>query len=197
MSTAGKVLCVLVALALLGAIYVDSMVSQLDRNWGKAIDAQVQKSDDLTKQVGETRLLLTQTSNSLASARAETNRELAALRSQIDLVQSQIANTRESLTRVQYQVEGQAATIETTKAAVARRDQEKAETEKSLAEAVDLVKKLDGENDALLAQLGQLRDQFLAVTRSNREMVERAGGRTTPPSAPTPAAAASFIRTAR
>jgi chromosome segregation ATPase len=189
MSTAGKVLIVITALVTLGWIYLFSMVSQLNRNWGKAIANQIQQAEAATTKLAETQLGFVETRAVFERSRAETTDQIRLLRQEIESLAVQVAEADETLDRVKLELENEKQTIVTAQAAADRRAQELAQTTAALEKARADLNALAQENDKRLAELSQLQERFVALTNENREILQRAAE--TPPASPPVGASAS------
>jgi ribosomal protein L29 len=173
MSTAGKVLTVLSALLLVVWAIMISAVAQINENGAKAVAAR-------TKSVEDLQTSLAKSESNAAELRVKTNaeqiqqeNELREVRSKQIMVERQLETAKESLTRVQFQLENYTKTAATSKADLEARQQEKTDLEKALADNQALVKRLQGENDELLAQLEKLRNDFQENLKKNTEAVQK------------------------
>jgi chromosome segregation ATPase len=173
MSTAGKVLTVLSALLLVVWTIMISAVAQINENGAKAVAARKKAVEDIETGIAKTE-------GNAADLRVKTNaeqiqkeNELREVRLKQAMVERQLETARESLTRVQFQLENYTKAAASSKADLEARQQEKTDLEKTLADNEALVKKLQGENDDLLGQLEKLRNDFQANLRKNTEAVQK------------------------
>jgi septal ring factor EnvC (AmiA/AmiB activator) len=173
MSTAGKVLVVMVTLALLVWLGLLSMVAQRNANWGQKIKAQEEEIAKLQKEQVETREQLAKIKNDIARAQEAHDQTVAVLRSEKADREKNLSDTTEELERMKNRVKGQLITLETTDSHLKHRGESKTQTIADLEAAKAEVEKLKGENSTLMAQLAQLRSEFLAMMDENRKLVDR------------------------
>lgn len=173
MSTAGKVLVVLVLLIVPVWILLASAVAQLNAEWGQELEKQrtevarleqaVTKNQRdiqaLTDQISleqdtlaEHRTLLTAQLADVERTKAETVAIQAAIKVQLDVLNSAIKNAE--VARQQRSAEKQSET------------EGKAKAEKEVAD-------LKGQNAELMDHLTQLRNDFKSILESNKTLVDR------------------------
>jgi chromosome segregation ATPase len=169
MSTAGKVLVVLVLLTSLVWIVLASGVAQLNTNGNTRLH-------DLAVQVEKLQTDFKQTQDEIASLRDQTSsiqedvdREVTVLRAHQSDVEKARSQIQEMLARVQYQLATVKETIEKAKTALNDRIAEQASEQQALAQAKSEVEDLKGKNGELLSQLSTLRKNFESVYHSNVE----------------------------
>src|SRR5206468_1411311 len=104
MSTAGKVLIVLIVLSLLCWIVSFSMVAQLNRSWGEHVQQLTAQADKLEKDtqasLAEAERLKTAISNEQVGLR----QDVALVRTQISNAERTLSDTKETLQRVNNQL---------------------------------------------------------------------------------------------
>lgn len=171
MSTAGKVLIVMVLLTSLVWMVLASGVARLNSN-GNA------RLHELTEQIAKLQTDFTQTQDEIASLRDQTStiqedvdREVTVLRanqSDVEKARSQIA---EMLTRVQYELATVKETVERAKTTLTHRIQEQESEEQALTRAKSEVEELKTKNGELLSELSTLRKNFESVYHSNVEFL--------------------------
>jgi peptidoglycan hydrolase CwlO-like protein len=169
MSTAGKVLAVLVLITTLVWIILSAGVAQLNSNGNKRLH-------DLTQEVEKLQETIKQTQDDIVSLRTQTSaveesadREFIVLRakqSDIEKARSQILDIR---ARVEYQLAILQDTIEKAKTALQNRNLEQQSEEQVLAQARSEVKDLMDQSGALMSQLGSLRKDFQTIYHTNVE----------------------------
>ena len=198
MSTFGKVLSILVALSLLGWIFLAAMVSKHHENWGErvaALNADIAKLKTelppLVAEIDENRARATLVQVSLL--KAQTN-----FRNALTMGQTTESDTKEALSRYTLQL----ATVEQeVKAAQARQEvraREKSDLDKSILKEQAGVQDLMAENKALKDELSGLQKSFLDTVAENKTYADRLS-KSAKPSTPTGAAAprtrlGSFVR---
>jgi cell division protein FtsB len=173
MSTAGKVLSVLVVLALLVWIGLLSMVAQRNANWGQKIKTQDEQIATLQKSQTDLRDQLADLKNTVAREQESHELAVAVLRAEVADFEKTLTDSIEALERVKNQVKSQTIASDVAKAHDEHRLGEKTQTQTDIDTQTAEVEKLKGENGVLMAQLEQLRNEFLSTMADNRKMVQR------------------------
>ena len=171
MSTAGKVLVVLVMLSAIICLILAGGITQLNANGNKRLD---QLAADLAK-----------TEEGLEAAQ----REIVSLRDQTTLVQEKIdgdiavlrarqtdlertrSQVADTLAHVQFDLGTVNATIEGAKTSLRNRNAEFDAEEKAMADLRREVQSLKSNNTQLMTRLQSLRDQFQGSYHQNVEML--------------------------
>jgi chromosome segregation ATPase len=171
MSTAGKVLVVLVTLTTLVWMILASGVAQLNRNGNKAVH-------DLSEQLAKAQVDLKQTHDDIVAFHDETSSiqekvdsDLTVLGIKVAGLQKSHSQIVESLTRVQYELATIQETIKGAQTALEHRTTEKQAEEKALADAKSEVQILMADSDQLENRLKSLRESFQSTYKANVEMV--------------------------
>jgi chromosome segregation ATPase len=169
MSTAGKVLVVLVLLTSVAWIVMASGVAQLNTNGNTRLH-------DLAEQIEKLQTGFKQTHDEIVSLRDQTSsiqedvdRQIAVLRARQSDVERARSQIQESLSRVQYQLATVKETIEKANTTLKDRIAEQASDQQTLAQAKSEVENLKAKNGELLSQLSTLRNSFESVYHSNVE----------------------------
>ncbi len=174
MSTAGKVLIVLILLTSVGWIVLAAGVSQLNANGNKRLN-------DLAEQVAKLQTDVKQAQDDVVAMRGDTtsiqaklDRDVTVLRSrQADLEKAR-SQIRESLSRNEYQLEIAQETITRAKTALEHRTEELAADSQTLEKSRSEVKDLMAKTHDLLTQLQTLREEFQTKYRGNVQSLGRA-----------------------
>ena len=167
MSTAGKVLTVLILVVMIPWLIMLSAVTQLNVNYEEKIAAQQKTLDKATVDVAKANndiLTLTE------QARAEqdtTDRELRVILGRIAAAERRQSSTTEDLTRLKAEVADFLAAVETAKTNLATREAEKVKGEEDLARKKDEIAKAQAKNADLRGQLAQLQDEFKRLLADN------------------------------
>ncbi len=171
MSTAGKVLVVLVTLTTLVWLILAAGVAQLNTNGNKALH-------DLSEQVAKAEVDLAQTQHDIVAFRDETasiqekvDRDLSVLRARLVDVEKSRSQILEGLNRIQYQVNTVEETIKGTQTDIEHRNVEIQAEEKALAGARSEVETLMANSSQLRDQLKTLRETFQSRYKANVDMV--------------------------
>jgi chromosome segregation ATPase len=171
MSTAGKVLVVLVMLTSIGCLTLAGGIAQLHYNAN-------QKLDQLATEVEKTRAAIESTKLDIANYRDQTtltqekiDRDVTALESQqtdLERTRTQISDT---LSRLQYDLNTVNGTIAGAKDSLQNRINEFDADTKALADLRKDVQSLRSSNSELMGRLQSLRGRFQDAHRKNLEML--------------------------
>jgi chromosome segregation ATPase len=171
MSTAGKVLVVLVMLASLVWIVLSAGVAQLNTNGNTRLH-------ELTEQVGKLQEEFKQTQDEVFSLRDQASsvqesidNEFAVLRSRQSDVEKARSQIQEVLSRVQYQLAILQETIDRAKTALQHRNLEQQAEEQALAQSRSDVKELMDGSSQLMNRLSALRKEFESTYHANIELL--------------------------
>lgn len=186
MSTPGKVLSVLIILAAIGWLVLASMVTQRHRNWGEKIqkqEAQIAQLEGVPGgEPGELDKLLTQVEQlkyAIADEQAQTSRDATVLRDRLSNVETQLAETRESLARLTLLVRDSQVQVDEAKKIAELRARERTDTQKAIADAEVELSRLREVDAQLRQEQESLTREFKATLAENRKLVQRlleAGG---------------------
>lgn len=171
MSTAGKVLSVLVALLTAAWVLLAAGVTQLNRNGASAVEK-------LQAQVAQTQTSITKAKQDIARltdaafvTRHENQNALAGLQLRQTEVEKKRSAVSEMLSRVKFQTESVVATVEAAKAGSQQRKVEFEGETKAKSEAEALVETLKKQNSESRASLASLQDKFKAALENGRSRV--------------------------
>jgi chromosome segregation ATPase len=173
MSTAGKVLVVLIVLVMPIWVFLAASVAQLNKNGGERVAALEADVARLEKEVAEMKLKSMASRDQVAITQVAMLEQLSAIRSRQAALQSQLSSTTEIASAAKNRV---ASTLDAFKRAESTRDLRKAEHQEEAqakAEAEAEVDKLKQEHAELAERLETLRTQFKSTVDSNRKQVER------------------------
>jgi chromosome segregation ATPase len=171
MSTAGKVLVVLVMLASIACLMLAGGVAQLNANANQRLKG---LSDDLAKAkegIAAARLEAMALRDETSETQERIDREVTALgarQTDLERTRTQITN---DLARLQYDLGTVNATIEGARTSIQNRAAEFEVDEKELANLRDRVRSLKETNGQLMGQLQSLRQQFHDTHRKNVEII--------------------------
>lgn len=173
MSTAGKVLIVLVLLLLPVWIILVSAVATLNMEWTQALAKQNQQIATLEADVAKNKRAIADTQDKIAQEQLASDEDQAVLLAQL----ASIERAKAEVIEIQTGVNVQLATLKQAvdKAEVARkdRDQEQKDETAGLAAARQSVDELKAANSELLNELTQLREEFNSLLQSNKTIVGR------------------------
>jgi len=173
MSTAGKVLVVLVMLVVPIWVTLVSAVAETNKTWGEQVQKLEGQVKKLQEDVKAARQDLVATKDQISRDQVAMAERIAMLRSRKVDVEKRLSETIEIATRLKLRLK---ATQDEIKQAEATRDLRAAEktaeiAAKAAAEAE--VEQLKQEHVTLVGELKQLRDQFKSTVDSNRKIVKR------------------------
>ncbi len=174
MSTAGKVLTVLILLVTVVWLVMMSAVTQLNVNWQEKIIAQQKSLDQATDELAKAKV---DGLNKIEEARAkqdETDRDLRVLLVRINAAERLRSSRIEDLSRLKAQVTDAQKGAETAKTNQATREAEKLANEESLAKKREEIAKAQALNADLKSQLAQLQDDFKKLLSENAARLAKA-----------------------
>jgi len=205
MSTAGKVLTVLVLLAILGWIYMLANITQLNKNWAQHIEKLETdiggKPEERSLNTGGLKGQIAQMDKDLKELKRQTvvqqrktADEVIDLKAQLSDVQKLQTEASETLLRLQLEVANVQASEKSAKEGNAVREKEKADTEKDLADTRSLVEVLKKDVGERFATLDQLRKEFKEVLAESQQRLEQLRQRNGNSGTPGRVRGASLIR---
>jgi chromosome segregation ATPase len=173
MSTAGKVLVVLVVLAVIPAIWLYAKVYDLNSNWGQEIQRLGKQVDELDQQLDAKQAELDAKLAAISREKSQRDDDLTALRARISEVEVLEAKSREDADRVRLQIALLEESAKDAQATVTGREKEVADTQKAKDDAEALVKTLQGAVQSRMDELASLRQEFLRIVEENRQMLQQ------------------------
>jgi chromosome segregation ATPase len=174
MSTAGKVLTVLILLVMLGWIVMMSAVTQLNVNWEEKIAAQQKTLDQATEDFTKARDDSYRITEQARSKQDETERELRLKLSKIAGAEARQSSYVEDLSRTKAEVADALSAVEVAKANLATREAEKIKNQENLAKLRDQIAQFKASNADLKSQLGQLQEDFKRLLAENAAKLDKA-----------------------
>lgn len=177
MSTAGKVLSVLVALMVLVSIYLLSMVSQLNRNWGQGIETVSKQIEQVDEQVRQTQVDAFALQQNVVAERQITNSRLRSFQIRIEDLENRVTFLKEDQLRLQLRLDDEQALIARNQESVAGREAEMASLRADLDQENTRRDQLSAANSEKFDRLSSLRDQFSMLVAENQELLEQVASR--------------------
>ena len=175
MSTAGKVLVVLVMLPSIALPILSAGVTQLNRNGNKAL---IDLADRATKLEAD----LKTTQDEIVKVKGETTlvqeqmvRDLAVTGSRQTNMERVKSNVRESLSRVQYQLATLQETIKNAEQTAQQRAAETVAEQKTLDAVKAEVETLKVQNSERVNRLTSLRNEFKTTLKASLDMLDMLG----------------------
>jgi chromosome segregation ATPase len=174
MSTAGKVLVVLIMLASLIWMILTAGVTQLNRNGNQAVIDLTNKVVKLQEDVKTTQDEIVNVKNQTTLLQEQMDRELGVIEARQSDIQRVSSNVREILYRVQYELATVQQTVQEAEEDRTHRAEEKAAEVKALAAAREEVVALKAKDRELTEHLGTLRNQFTSARNANLDLLGKA-----------------------
>lgn len=173
MSTAGKVLVVLVTLAVVPWIWLYAKVHELNNSWGAEIQRLSKQVDDLSGQISQKQSDLDAALAAVALEKDQRSNELTQLTTRISEIEVLETESREAAERARLQIALLEETAKDAQATVAGRAKELDDTQKAKDQAEALVNTLRGSVQERMDQLATMRQEFLRIVGENRKMIDR------------------------
>lgn len=173
MSTAGKVLVVLVLLLAPVWVILVSAVAELNKSGGEQVAKLKGDVANLEKQVTDTRRQIVTLKDQIKLEQVTMLQEVAAIRSHAADLEKARSETFEIAARVNYQVVAMQEAAKRSEATKELRVAEKTQEIAAKAAAEKEVERLKQEHAALVERLDKLRNDFKATLDSNRKLVDR------------------------
>ena len=175
MSTAGRVLVVLVLLSVIPWIALLSMTATLNSNWEQEIDRLKKDLAGFEQKIAATREELAHTREAIVNEQNERDRQLVVLRSKISQLEKVQASNQEAQQRITLQLQEFEQARKDADLAVATHKQELDETNAEIATKEGEVEKLKEQVGGLFSELEGLRKTFQSTMEENRKLLQRIG----------------------
>jgi peptidoglycan hydrolase CwlO-like protein len=169
MSTAGKVLSVLVMLVLVVWIVLASGVARLNTNGNKELHDLVEKVAKLREDVEKTQVDVVGLHDQAATIQEKVDHDLIVLTDRQTQLKKANSQIRESLDRYKYQVATVEESAKNAQDLLQHRNAERDAEQKALADARSDVKSLMADSDQLMNRLNSLRNTFKKTYEANIE----------------------------
>lgn len=173
MSTAGKVLSVLVVLVAVVWVMLSATVAQLNRNGTQAVEDLQKKVAALEVQVVEAARAFDQLKESTHLEQLKTQSELTTIQARQADVEKTRSEVKEIATRVQLQVADVDAMVKNAGAHQKQREDDKDAEIRALAAARENVETLKDQREQMVGRLSTLRDKFKATLQQNKSLTDR------------------------
>ncbi len=167
MSTAGKVLTVLILIVMIPWLIMMSAVIDLNKNYEQKIIAQQKTLNQVTIDVAKANSDILRLTEQARTEQDTTDRDLREILGRIVAAEARQSKATESLTRIKAQAADFLAAVETAKTNLATREAEKAQGKKDLAQKREEIAKAQARNADLRLQLAQLQDEFKRLLDDN------------------------------
>lgn len=174
MSTAGKVLTVLILLVMIGWLVILAGVIQTNVDWEQKIGEQ---EKTLASLQDESNTATRSIANLTESTRVEQDvkdRDVREIQGRIAAAERRQSATSESLSRLKIQVADYLVAVQKAETNLATRKAEKVKGEQDLARRRDEIAKAQAVNGELRDQLARLQDEFKRLLADNVAKADRA-----------------------
>jgi len=173
MSTAGKVLVVLILLTSLVWMLLTAGVAQLNRNGNQALIVLTEKVAKLQDDVKKTQDKIVRVKDQTHVLQEKMDRELAVINARQNDVQRLASNVSENLSRVRYELATVQQTVQNAEQDRTERAAEVVADQKALDAARDEVKSLKATDEQLRARLASLRNEFKKTLNRNVDILHQ------------------------
>ncbi len=160
MSTAGKVLIVLVLVASLVWMVLASGIAQLNANGNRRLNQLTTEIEKLKDQIEKAQTDVASLRDQSSSVQEQADRDRVVLRARQSDIEKSRSQIKDALERVQFQVATVQDTIKSAEDALLHRNEEYQSEEKALADLKSDVQTLMADTGQLLERLTTLRKQF-------------------------------------
>ena len=171
MSTAGKVLVVLILLASLVWMMLTAGVDQLNRNGNQALIALNEKVDKLQVDLKNTQDAIARGKDQIHVLQEQMDRELVVINARQNDVQRLATNVSENLSAIRYELATVQETVQNAEHDRTQRAAEAVADQKALDAANDEFKALKATDVQMREQLASLRAQFKKTLDSSKEIL--------------------------
>lgn len=171
MSTAGKVLVVLIMLTAIGCLILAGGVAQLNANANQRLQQLAEELEKTQASVETTRQEVKSYRDQTTVAQEKIDREITALRSQQTDLERSRSQISETLSRLQYDLDTVNATITDARESLKNRITEFDNEQTAMANLRRHVQSLKTNNSELMGRLQSLRDKFQDTYHKNVEML--------------------------
>ena len=175
MSTAGKVLTVLILMVMVAWIIMSSAVTQLNVNWQQKIATQVKQYDDTTAKIVQLTADAVTVTELARAEQANKDRDLREVQGRTAAIEARRSAKIEDLSRIRIQLADYEEAVKKAEINLATRKAEKVKTKEKLATTLNEVSKKQDENSQLRDQLAKLQNDFIRLLTNNAKSVNRAG----------------------
>jgi chromosome segregation ATPase len=172
MSTAGKVLTVLIMLVMFVWLVMMSAVTQLNVNYGQKIQKQQTDLDDVTKKAADTNTAYLDVTEKARQQQDITERDLRIKLAEIAAAERRLSTTQEALSRLKFDVADYEIAVTKAKTNLENRENEKIKGEENKAKKLDEIAKAQALNAELKAQLAQLQEDFKKLLADNSAKIK-------------------------
>ncbi len=175
MSTAGKVLTVLILLAMVGWIVVMSAVTQLNVNWQTRILQQEKDADSAQERATKANASALDLTARTKAEQTARDRDLREIQGRTIAVEGRLSIKNEEASRVKFQLADYQAAVERAKLNQTTREAERVKVEQDLAAKKVEIAQRQEENAKLRDQLARLQTDFKRLLADNARRLSKDG----------------------
>jgi chromosome segregation ATPase len=173
MSTAGKVLTVVILLASLLWMALMSGVDQINRNGGQALDTLIKRVAQLQDDLKSTQDEIVHVRDQTTVLQEQMDRELAVINARQNDVQRLASDVTENLSRVRYELSTVQQTLQNAEQDRTERAEEAVADQKALDAARVEYQALKVADGQLRERLASLRAEFKKTLKSSNDILHR------------------------
>lgn len=175
MSTAGKVLSIVLSVVTLVGVFLLAKVADYNSNWGAERTKQVNAAAKATDTRAALAAELVERRAAMTAELMARDKDLTVLRRQLSAAQKTEIETIEAQDRVKLQLASVESQVVGSEAEKQQRIKERDAAKQQLADVRAAVEALKGQNSTLLAELTKLREDFTKTLADNRERLRTVG----------------------
>jgi len=176
MSTAGKVLTILVMLTIIVWVVLAAGIAQVNTNFNTKLHAQKTEVEKLEGELAKTQLDVASLIDSTSEVRTQIDLTFSVLRARQTNVEKTRSQILDTLLQLQYQLATVQETVKGAQTALENRNVELQGETKALALDRSTVQDLIAETDKLRGRLATLRKDFQTTYQSNLDILGKIGG---------------------
>jgi chromosome segregation ATPase len=173
MSTAGKVLAILIMLASIVCLILAGGVAQLNYNANQRLQSLADEVAKAQAAIETTRHEIAETRDQTTIAQEKIDRDLTTLRSQVADLERTHSQVFDTLERLKYDLGTVNLTIAGARTSFEKRNEEFDAEQKAMEERRRDVQNLRAHNAELMARLDSLRNQFQKTDRDNFDRLHK------------------------
>ena len=172
MSTVGKVLVILIIIAILGMMFEMSLVAERNANWSKFIAEQKKVLAEREEEIPKVDAEANQYKDEATTQQVRNDHFRTNFRKELAALQRFESNTKEELLRVQLELQSMESTIKLAQSRYETRLKEKNDLTKEWDQKEAAAQEAIAENSRLRSELKGLQDRFQKTMAENRTMAD-------------------------
>ena len=173
MSTLGKVLVILIVLAVMGWMFLASLVAQYNVNWGKRLQDVSKEVEELKKPLPILRIEIAKNTYLANSEQLALERARRNYRASLAMGQKTESETKETLSRFTDRVAATKLEAQYAQRRADKRLAERTEFENQIVQEKAVVADLIADNTAKKTKLADLEKAFIATVSECKDFIEQ------------------------